>query len=264
MREIDRLWENFGNLLLQRLKSFLKGFRWLDKDKTGAFHQTEFIRASTEVCVQAGESAEDFKQAYELQRADASLLFKLPLDLKRLEKVVESRLSGDSKGSEVGVSLYNLVMRVVGLEDLELAALRRQVFSHYASVEACFQAHAEKEATNMDLNLEQPLRADDIHKSIYVHGSSLMPPLKVKVLSVASGEVYCQNPTFRVQSPTSLTTTMLTLLRMGPDTLRLQKKCAWKQLELSTTERDWVDFLFWVNTLGILLLGIEMSIGAVQ
>lgn len=86
MREIDRLWENFGNLLLQRLKSFLKGFRWLDKDKTGAFHQTEFIRAYTEVCVQAGESAEDFKQAYELQRADASLLFKLPLDLKRLKK----------------------------------------------------------------------------------------------------------------------------------------------------------------------------------
>ena len=63
------------------------------------------------------------------------------------------RLSGSLKGSEeVGVSLYQLVMRVVGLEDEDLAALRRQVYSHYASLEACFQAEAA-----LELNLEQPL-----------------------------------------------------------------------------------------------------------
>ena len=72
------MWANFGTLLLQRMKSFLKAFRWLDKEQSGSFKQSEFIRAYTEVCVQAGESAEDFKQQYELQRADASLLFKLP------------------------------------------------------------------------------------------------------------------------------------------------------------------------------------------
>ena len=34
VREIDLLWANFGQLLLQRLKTFLKGFRWLDKECT--------------------------------------------------------------------------------------------------------------------------------------------------------------------------------------------------------------------------------------
>ncbi|CAK9100429.1 unnamed protein product [Durusdinium trenchii] len=150
-REIDGLWANFGQLLLQRLKTFLKGFRWLDKDESGAFGQTEFLRAYMELCMQAGtaESAEGFKTAYDLQRADAGFLFKL------LAGSAKKKKNQKQREEEVGVSLYNLVMRVVGVHDQDLRTFRRQVYTHFPNVEACFAAAAEKDASSADLSEQQ-------------------------------------------------------------------------------------------------------------
>eukprot|EP00913_Durusdinium_trenchii_P004067 g3769.t1 len=82
-------------------------------DESGAFGQTEFLRAYMELCMQAGtaESAEGFKTAYDLQRADAGFLFKL------LAGSAKKKKNQKQREEEVGVSLYNLVMRVVGVHD---------------------------------------------------------------------------------------------------------------------------------------------------
>ncbi|CAJ1383965.1 unnamed protein product [Effrenium voratum] len=134
VREIDSLWANFGQLLLQRLKTFLKGFRWLDRDESGAFGQTEFVRAYMELCMQAGAaaSAEGFKSYYEMLRADAEFLFRL------LAGSQSERSRTQDEDDEVGISLYSLVTRVVGLHDQDLVTFRRQVFSHHAGIEVAF------------------------------------------------------------------------------------------------------------------------------
>lgn len=74
--------------------------KWSAQDESGAFGQTEFVRAYMELCMQvrhggwvdvdpavrrsceagAAESAEGFKFAYESQLADAGFLFQLPLE----------------------------------------------------------------------------------------------------------------------------------------------------------------------------------------